>query len=329
MDFKIIPFQDVEKAKEEARGNWQEVDKFNDHHHSHEAITSIIPETHELRHVKPDLEPGFLKHWISLILSTQGVSDSDYHVFELPRFMIREMTDACASWRARGELNNDVVQDLIELFPAKTRAGVPTEEVLRKGRKWFFRLDACSAKDSAASSSIVETATDVIYRVCTSLRAAQALQDVIDNEKDPFQKANAYVVPFNTDMDPSWEFRVFCSPLIGRIAAISQYRWHQPFAVSDPGEAAKKAQKIYKASMDIYARITRHAERLEDKSVAEKLRMEGFTFDVLETPTGEVQLVEINPFGAMSGCGSCLFHWLQDAKLLYGLEERVEVRIAL
>jgi hypothetical protein len=34
-----------------------------------------------------------------------------------------------------------------------------------------------------------------------------------------------------------------------------------------------------------------------------------------------VQLVEINPFGALSGCGACLFNWVMDRKVLYGLEK--------
>ncbi|KAF2833605.1 hypothetical protein CC86DRAFT_442036 [Ophiobolus disseminans] len=34
-----------------------------------------------------------------------------------------------------------------------------------------------------------------------------------------------------------------------------------------------------------------------------------------------VFLVEINPFGAMSGCGACLFNWVSDKKMLYGLEK--------
>jgi hypothetical protein len=33
--------------------------------------------------------------------------------------------------------------------------------------------------------------------------------------------------------------------------------------------------------------------------------------------------VEINPFGAMSGCGACLFNWVIDGRILYGMEERV------
>jgi hypothetical protein len=34
-----------------------------------------------------------------------------------------------------------------------------------------------------------------------------------------------------------------------------------------------------------------------------------------------VQLIEMNPFGAMSGCGACLFNWVLDARMLYALDE--------
>jgi hypothetical protein len=41
----------------------------------------------------------------------------------------------------------------------------------------------------------------------------------------------------------------------------------------------------------------------------------------LHTPDGEVQVIELNPFGAMSGCGSCLFHWVNDAEVLYNINK--------
>lgn len=329
MDLKVIPYRQVESALEEARINFEETDRFNTRHHSYEEISSIIPETTELRHVKPDLVPGFFKHWVSLIMSSQGVRDKEWHVFEFPRFLMGEITDSCSVWCARGGLNYEIVKDLIELFPKKTRGGVPTEEVFKEQRKWFLRFDFCSAKDSAARSSVVQTVADIINRACTSLRVAQSLRDMLDDERDPFQKANVFLVPFNPAMHPSREFRVFCPPRIGRISAISQYRWHERSTTNNLEDVAKSAERIYEGSVNIYAQITRHAERLEDVSVLEKMRSEGFTFDVLETPAGEIQLVEINPFGAMSGCGSCLFHWLEDAMVLYGWQERVEVRVAL
>jgi len=47
----------------------------------------------------------------------------------------------------------------------------------------------------------------------------------------------------------------------------------------------------------------------------------GFTFDVVLQREIEIQLIELNPFGALSGCGGCLFNWIQDAELMYGLKK--------
>jgi hypothetical protein len=42
-----------------------------------------------------------------------------------------------------------------------------------------------------------------------------------------------------------------------------------------------------------------------------------------------MQFLEINPFGAISGYGSCLFHWIDDAPLLYGVREAIKVRLTM
>ena len=81
--------------------------------------------------------------------------------------------------------------------------------------------------------------------------------------------------------------------------------------------------------MSIHSRILTHAATLPDKSVLQRLRTEGFVFDIFEAANGDTQLLEINPFGAISGCGSCLFHWIEDAPLLYGAQENVEIRLTM
>lgn len=69
-----------------------------------------------------------------------------------------------------------------------------------------------------------------------------------------------------------------------------------------------------------------HSQIMNSNSCTENLRRTGFTFGVLVL-TEEVKLLELNPFGAMSGWGSCLFQWVEDAQVLYGLDEKVEVRV--
>lgn len=85
---------------------------------------------------------------------------------------------------------------------------------------------------------------------------------------------------------------------------------------------------MYAGIEAVHERIVRSAGSME-----EGLRGQGFTFDVVEIlgdEGGVVQLVELNPFGAMTGCGSCLFQWVRDAEVLYGvMGEKVEFRVAV
>jgi hypothetical protein len=53
-------------------------------------------------------------------------------------------------------------------------------------------------------------------------------------------------------------------------------------------------------------------------------------FDVyVHAGIGEVQLLELNPFGIASGCGSCLFNWVTDAETLYRNKEEIEIRLSI
>ncbi|KAF2121333.1 hypothetical protein BDV96DRAFT_667972 [Lophiotrema nucula] len=49
----------------------------------------------------------------------------------------------------------------------------------------------------------------------------------------------------------------------------------------------------------------------------------GYSFDVWLRRPDEVILIEINPFGALSGCGGSLFNWALDGRVMYGLEQPV------
>jgi hypothetical protein len=71
-----------------------------------------------------------------------------------------------------------------------------------------------------------------------------------------------------------------------------------------------------------------------ENGTKESLNKEGFVFDVYVHREGdadmdEVQLLELNPFGLASGCGSCLFNWVTDAETLYGNKEEIEVRLSI
>jgi hypothetical protein len=64
--------------------------------------------------------------------------------------------------------------------------------------------------------------------------------------------------------------------------------------------------------------------------VLDRLMMEqGFSFDLFYDEDSETcELVELNTFGVRSGCGSCLFQWVEDRGVLYG-EEEPEFRVSM
>ena len=83
------------------------------------------------------------------------------------------------------------------------------------------------------------------------------------------------------------------------------------------------AEKLVHGCGELYDQILKHAGVEKDEVIEN-----GFVFDVVENAqTHEVQLLELNCFGAMTGCGACLFHWIKDAEILYGLREGVEMRV--
>ncbi|KAK2826879.1 hypothetical protein FQN49_007363 [Arthroderma sp. PD_2] len=322
-ELNIIPFSEVAVAIEEARQAWTETDKFNTHAHSHGDITALVPETSDLKHVKPSLFPGLYCHWAPLIMSTQGARE--WHVFELPRYLAFEMTETYKIWCARTSIDSSSISDLVDEFPKWSISGETTEKIFC-GQEWFLRLDSCSTKDGQNGTKPIKSLGDLIIQLCTSMRGRRAMLDILGDDRE---KPKVFLVPYNKQMDPSREFRVFCPPPKGEIAAISQYRWTSPFAVSGPEEAAKVAKDVYDNSTEIHRQIMKAAGQLSDDSVLKMMQVEGFTFDIISLSGGQAQLVEINPFGAMSGCGSCLYHWLKDSSVLYGQSGRVQVKMAL
>jgi hypothetical protein len=148
-------------------------------------------------------------------------------------------------------------------------------------------------------------------------------------------RANVQLIsnPWNDRMDPAREFRVFVPPPavpthhLGevsdnfRISAISQYRWHRPLQPPPGFTIEQVVERVALGAWDVLAQINHYVLRsfpLESKAV---LLRYGFSFDVALQDDGTVQLVELNPFGAMSGCGACLFNWILDARILYGQME--------
>ena len=145
-----------------------------------------------------------------------------------------------------------------------------------------------------------------------------------------------YLFPWREDIRTELEYRVYCPPPLAesdnpgksaeaKISAISQYNWHTPwYHAASESKYKGLTQALLKSCRDLHQKI------VTSPAFTERLKSRGFVFNVVEDPcTHDVQLIELNGFGAMTGCGACLFHWIRDAKLLYGLEDKVEVRVAI
>ncbi|KAL1954180.1 hypothetical protein VTO42DRAFT_1536 [Malbranchea cinnamomea] len=201
---------------------------------------------------------------------------------------------------------SDMFEDLAAMFPKFTTIGLSTKSVFVEGHQWFLRLEYAGPKDGENGASPISTVEAVIERLCTSARARWAL--VGDLNEDPTRRPKVYLTPFNWSMDPR----------------------HGPHR--SPSLTQTKRKNTHSTFMKAHDRIIKHAENLGSRlgnGLLEAIKRQGFTFDVLMGQDGTVRLVEINSFGAMSPCGSCLFHWIKDARHLYGLENSVQVRIAL
>jgi hypothetical protein len=139
-----------------------------------------------------------------------------------------------------------------------------------------------------------------------------------------------FFLPFDARMASEREYRVFCAPGDGRIAGVSQYRWYKPWRFRGLGEQAqeKVVRAILEGAEAVKGLILEEVGRRND--AGDRLMMEqGFSFDLFyDEDTDRCSLVELNTFGVRSACGSCLFQWVDDRKVLYG-EEEAEFRVAV
>lgn len=154
---KILKFGAVQNAINEAYALLKDTDKFNTHAHSHESISSVIPDDVVCRHVTPSQAPSMYRNWVSLLMSEQ--KNTQWHTFELPRFLIEDILIEHTAWSLQGKVNEERFDDLVEQFPTQTIKGVDATAVLN-GTEWFLRLDNCSAKDAENSTLPVQSVAD-------------------------------------------------------------------------------------------------------------------------------------------------------------------------
>ncbi|MCJ1397663.1 hypothetical protein MMC11_000859 [Xylographa trunciseda] len=273
-----IPPAQVEDAPE----------KFNSAFHT----STEVPTGEE----RATFEPTYYGSWLPLITTTAGRDIHDVVVVDINNLYADVLVNASKAaivtghpWiRARG-----ADRPLPEVGP---------ETCPEEG--WFLRLEGVSPKDGIGGVRPRRTLLEILLTLTTSLRASTAIKYQLDRQ----QPVRLYLIPFNKLMDTSREFRIFCPPG-GHIAAISQYKWFRGTTWTD-----EKVKHIGNGAQHLY-----HLIMSQDSTSRDEIRKTGFVFDMLYAPgySHVFQLVELNLFGALTGCGSCLFHWIRDRDILY------------
>lgn len=327
----IIPFTDVEHAIESNQLSLKDQSEFNTKFHSSEEIHAALPNV--VRHYLPEDQPWIsLQQFLPLITSTQGYAQEHIHQICLPKVLVAQLGRISKSLTILGHVSESDEEDFEILFPRMTTRNLDIDNLTKK-HKFFIRLDACSLKDALQGTGPARDRVDIWTRLATSARGMEGAVDMLT--QDPTQSVNMWLLPWQDSMRAELEYRVFCPPPLSpeatkrtRISAISQYHWHQQWVHAPPPMDGPVGQ-----SFDTVG-FVRACEGLLDRildcdGMTEEIRQRGFVFDVAEDADdrASLRLIELNSFGAMTGCGACLFHWIRDAEVLYGFKDGVEVRV--
>ncbi|KAF3007843.1 hypothetical protein E8E13_010752 [Curvularia kusanoi] len=324
--FKVKHLQATSHATERSQN-------FNTAHHKRLEITSLVPESASFTHKAPPWTAYGYVLWQPLIARSQKMRDSQ--VVQIPSFLYDDLMRCHAAWLSTNTIAAALVSEVVDAWQS-TRRGGELARLLDGDKKWFIRLDQMAPKDSPfGGKSPSTTMADVVIKLCSSMRAHGCLLEEQRNAGSEAREMKIDIVinTWDDGMRAETEFRVFVPPPAARgalptpdslrIAAISQYKWHAPFSSPFGFDAANTASQVCAGADALLCEIRTFMQEMSS-SVQRGILLEyGFVFDVALKRDGTVHLVEVNPFGALSVCGPCLFHWVRDARVLYGLEEEV------
>jgi hypothetical protein len=344
VQIRLVPFAivsaDVEAVKsvQGSSNPSSRSQRFNTAHHHLNEILPVVAEHPHFKHEAPSWKPFGYAIWHPLITESQHIQNEDTVIARIPSFMWKDLMLCHSAWTTTNCISQARLDEFIELWTS-TKSGEEVAKYLDGKRKWFIRLDQMSPKDSPLGGKLPSTTVqEVIEKICSSMRAYGCLQRESEDARKENREVKIELVlnKWDDTMDTSREYRVFVPPplakLPGRapgsvgsqnmkISAISQYRWHSPYVPPYPDTGLEEtAQNIEKAAKEILQQILDFMNTDISNEVRTMLIRYGFTFDIIIKEGGEAQLVEINPFGALSGCGVCLFNGIIDGKVLYGLE---------
>jgi hypothetical protein len=221
-----------------------------------------------------------------------------------------------------------------------TKRGKKLLRLLDGKRKWFIRLDQISPKDSPFRDKLPITIfSDIILRICSSMRAWNSLQDErldaqqegrdvrIDLILNPWDSSDGRRkrVPILRPTPCSSWLRSKCGsagtqrcqpvPLTLLLPLPSLLHLAEDCNVAGANTLLEEMKSYMNIKIDV--------------KIGDLLVKHGFAFDVVVQEDASGQLVEVNPFGALSRCGACLFHWVRDAEVMYGFDKEAEFRMTV
>jgi hypothetical protein len=277
--------------------------------------------------------PYSFKRWLPLIMYTRNQNPATaLQTIPLTVSQARLLLDAATVSAPFGHINRTYLEDLHDeiLKPVLSNLVFPPEGL-------FLRLDLTSAKDgvhAVRGRMALQSSEEVLLRIVTSQRAKNAFSQILQDDAAQQTKSpvELYFLPFDKRMSSENEYRVFCRPEDGAITGISQYQWHKEWKMAglEREEQDEVVGRIVEGAKELRRLILEDVDCGGKDGSGDRLMMaQGFSFDVLyDESTGGCELVELNPFGAGSPCGSCLFHWVKDWNVLYG-QAPGEFRVAV
>lgn len=176
---------------------------------------------------------------------------------------------------------------------------------------YFARLSRCSTKGGQGGVGPFYIAKQIVTALVTSYRCVTALE-----QQEP---VGLYLLPFQPHFDCDKEFRVFVHNC--KVTAVSQYNEAEDCGWGTYADA--DLLKVVGSAVDLLDEMLQKAAEL-------KLALPScFTLDVFCHIDQDfaVELIELNSFGAQLAAGSCLFDWVEDYDLLYGLSDTLELRV--
>lgn len=313
--------------------------RFNTAHHNRLDILPVISESPSFTHEQPPWTAYGYVLWQPLIARSQKMSES--HIIQIPGFLYEDLMRCHAAWIATNQFPPKLINETVMAWQS-TKRGKELMKVLDGEKRWFIRLDQMSPKDSPfGGKEPSSTFEDVIVKLCSSMRAWNCLQNERANAEAQKRELKIDLVlnPWDSEMDAGREFRVFVPPPAARgaeeevgklrVSVISQYKWPFPFACPFGLDIEQAADLVCAGADAVMNDIRAFVQDTISEQIRQLLIKHGFSFDVALQPDGTVQLVEVNPFGALSGCGACLFNWVKDGTVLYGLQSEIEFAVTL